>query len=62
MQIFGYRPKDNAEQFAAEILRKEPVQDLNNPRHLFHGGAFAAITPGESGLAHRYYARGKRVE
>ena len=61
--FLGYRPKDNAEQFAAEILQKEPAQDLNNPRHLYHGGAFAAITPGESGLAHMDIVKdAKKVE
>ena len=49
--FLGYRPKDNAEQFAKDVLASEDVQDLNDKRHLYHGGAFAAITPGESGLA-----------
>ncbi len=51
-QFLGYRPKDNAEQFAKEILAKEPLQNLNDPTFLYHGGPFAAVTPGDSGLAH----------
>lgn len=50
-KFLGYKPKDNAEKFAKEILAAEAVQDLNNPRYMYHGGAFAAITPGNSGLA-----------
>lgn len=47
----GYRPKDNAEQFAEEILAKTPPLDLNDPEHLTLGGPFAAIELGNSGLA-----------
>nr|WP_306267676.1 NAD(P)-dependent oxidoreductase [Pararhizobium sp. IMCC3301] len=47
----GYRPKDNAEQFAAQILATEPVQDLSDPKNLYHGGPFAAVSLGESGVA-----------
>lgn len=50
-RFLGYRPKDNAEQFAAEILEKEPQQDLNDPAFLYQGGPFAAVKPGDSGLA-----------
>ena len=49
--FLGYRPKDNAEQFAADILAATEPQDLNDPTYLYHGGPFAAVTPGHSGLA-----------
>ena len=47
----GYRPKDNAEQFAAEILAAEPPMDPQNPSHMCHGGPFAGVDLGKSGLA-----------
>ncbi len=49
--FLGYRPKDNAEQFATQILAEEAPQDLNDPTYLYHGGPFAAVVPGNSGLA-----------
>jgi len=49
--FLGYRPKDNAEQFADEILAAEPPQDVTDPTFLYHGGPFASVTPGNSGLA-----------
>ncbi|MBT4906316.1 MAG: NAD(P)-dependent oxidoreductase [Alphaproteobacteria bacterium] len=50
-RFLGYRPKDNAEQFAESILAETPPQDLNDPAHLYQGGPFAAVEPGKSGLA-----------
>ena len=47
----GYRPKDNAEQFAANILASEPPMDPQNPSHMCHGGPFAGVDLGKSGLA-----------
>lgn len=49
--FLGYRPKDNAEQFAAEILANTPPQDLDDPTHLHLGGAFAKVDLGSSGQA-----------
>ncbi len=49
--FLGYRPKDNAEQFAEKILAEEPPQDVNDPTFLYQGGPFAAVMPGNSGLA-----------
>ena len=49
--FLGYRPKDNAEQFAEKILAESEPQDLNDPTYLYQGGPFAAVTPGNSGLA-----------
>jgi uronate dehydrogenase len=47
----GYRPKDNAEQFAEKILDEAVPSDLNDPEHLFLGGPFASVPLGESGVA-----------
>jgi uronate dehydrogenase len=47
----GYRPKDNAEQFAARILANAPPGDPNDKAQMYHGGPFAAVDIGESGLA-----------
>ena len=47
----GYRPKDNAEVHAAEILAKTPALDPQDPEHACHGGPFARVALGESGLA-----------
>jgi uronate dehydrogenase len=50
--FLGYRPRDNAEQFAEKILRDAPVANLNDQSQMCHGGAFAAVTLGNSGVAH----------
>ncbi|NKB64188.1 MAG: NAD-dependent epimerase/dehydratase family protein [Gammaproteobacteria bacterium] len=47
----GYRPKDNAEQFAEKILAEAPVADPADRAMACHGGPFAAVEPGSSGLA-----------
>lgn len=47
----GYRPKDNAEQFAAQILADEPQHDLNDATYMYQGGPFASVELGSSGLA-----------
>ncbi len=49
--FLGYRPKDNAEQFAGKILAEEPPQDLSDPAQLYQGGPFASVPLGESGVA-----------
>jgi uronate dehydrogenase len=49
--FIGYRPKDNAEQFAAEVLAAEPPMDPQDPNHMCHGGPFAGVELGKSGLA-----------
>lgn len=48
----GYRPTDNAEQYAEEILANAPAADPSDPAQYHHGGAFAKVDLGESGLAH----------
>jgi uronate dehydrogenase len=49
--FLGYRPKDNAEQFAEQILAEAPEANLNDAAQLYHGGPFASVEPGNSGLA-----------
>lgn len=48
--FLGYRPRDNAEQFAAEILAKSPQADPRDPGQMCHGGPFAIVPPGVSGV------------
>jgi len=50
-QYLGYRPKDNAEQFAETILAEAPLADPTDPSQMCHGGPFAVGELGESGLA-----------
>ncbi len=47
----GYRPKDNAEQFAGDILSKGNVADPGDIAQTRLGGPFAAVELGESGMA-----------
>ena len=49
--FLGYRPKDNAEQFAGDILAAAGPADPGDPAQTRHGGPFAAIELGNSGLA-----------
>ncbi len=50
-QYLGYRPKDNAEQFAEKILAEAPLADPTDAAQMCHGGPFAVGELGESGLA-----------
>ena len=47
----GYRPKDNAEDFAKDVFAKSPPANNKDPMHMCIGGPFAAIDLGESGVA-----------
>lgn len=47
----GYRPKDNAEQFAQEIYAEAGPLDPHDPANTFHGGPFASVELGNSGIA-----------
>lgn len=47
----GYRPKDNGEDFAAEILAETGPADLNDLGLTCHGGPFASATLGVSPMA-----------
>lgn len=49
--FLGYRPRDNAEQFAAEILAEAPAADIGDLALTRHGGPFASTKLGSSGLA-----------
>ena len=49
--FLGYQPKDNAEQFAENILAAEPMVDLQDPGAMCHGGPFASVSLGNSGTA-----------
>jgi uronate dehydrogenase len=49
--FLGYRPKDNAEQFAEEILASAPVADPSDAGQMCHGGPFATVALGHSGTA-----------
>lgn len=51
-QHLGYRPKDNAEQFAQKIYAENPPLDPQDPGDMCHGGPFASIELGHSGVAH----------
>lgn len=47
----GYKPKDDAEQFAAEILAAAEPIDNKDPTHACLGGPFASVELGHSGVA-----------
>ena len=49
--FLGYRPKDNAEQFAEAILAEADAADPTDVGTMMHGGPFASITLGQSALA-----------
>ena len=49
--FLGYKPKDNAEQYAQSILADDRHTDNTDPIHMLHGGPFAAIELGTSGIA-----------
>ncbi|MEM6759811.1 MAG: NAD(P)-dependent oxidoreductase [Pseudomonadota bacterium] len=47
----GYRPQDNAEQFAEEIFAAHPPLDPQDPSNACHGGPFAGIELGRSAIS-----------
>jgi uronate dehydrogenase len=49
--FLGYHPKDNAEDVAVEVLANEPPMDPKDLGHMCHGGPFASVDLGKSGLA-----------
>ncbi|THH36939.1 NAD(P)-dependent oxidoreductase [Aliishimia ponticola] len=49
--FLGYRPKDNAEEFAEKVLAEAPEADPTDPAQMCHGGPFASVDLGSSGLA-----------
>ena len=50
-KFLGYRPKDNAEIFANKIFAEQQEANPADLGHTRHGGPFAAVELGESGLA-----------
>ena len=50
-RFLGYRPGDNAEEFASDILANEEPIDPLDPRHNRLGGPFAITELGQSGVA-----------
>ncbi|MCF6231534.1 MAG: NAD(P)-dependent oxidoreductase [Rhodobacteraceae bacterium] len=50
-QFLGYRPQDNAEQFADDILAKSGPLDPLDGAHMCHGGPFATTGLGVSAMA-----------
>ena len=49
--FLGYRPKDNAEQFAPEQFANGGVLDSQDMGNMCHGGPFASVKLGNSGVA-----------
>jgi len=49
--FLGYRPKDNAETYAEDVLANEPQRDPQDAGHMCHGGPFASIPLGEGAVA-----------
>ncbi len=49
--FLGYRPQDNAEQFAAEILAAEGAGDPSDLSQMVHGGPFGTVELGKGGAA-----------
>lgn len=49
--FLGYRPQDNAEQFAAEIFAQEPKGDPTDLAQMVHGGPFGTVALGKGGAA-----------
>lgn len=49
--FLGYKPKDNAENWAKKLLATAPPSDPSDRAQLCIGGPFATIPLGESGLA-----------
>ncbi|MFK5998574.1 MAG: NAD(P)-dependent oxidoreductase [Rhodobacterales bacterium] len=56
----GYRPKDNAEQFAAKVLADAPEPDPQDPAQMRQGGPFASVELGNSGVASMNIVNDKR--
>ena len=49
--FLGYRPRDNAEVFAPRILAEAPAPDTKDLGQMCHGGPFASVGLGSSGMA-----------
>jgi len=60
-QFLGYRPKDNAEQFAAKVLAQAPPANPRDPGQACHGGPFASTPLGVSGVASMNIVNDKKL-
>jgi uronate dehydrogenase len=60
-QFLGYRPKDNAEKFATKIFAEVPASNPNDQGQMCHGGPFASIELGQSGMAKMKIVDDKKV-
>jgi uronate dehydrogenase len=49
--FLGFRPKDNAENWADSLLASAPAADPSDRAQLYLGGPFATVPLGESGVA-----------
>ncbi len=49
--FLGYRPKDNAEEFAEAVLAEAELADPQDKSQMCHGGVFATVELGHSGTA-----------
>lgn len=49
--FLGYKPKDNAEQFADDILASEGAGDPKDLAQMVHGGPFGPVPLGQGGAA-----------
>jgi len=49
--FLGYRPQDNAEDYADKVLGKGMTPDPQDAQHMCLGGPFAIVPLGESGVA-----------
>lgn len=49
--FLGFRPKDNAEQFADVMFAQDGPLDPQDPGHMCQGGPFASVPLGNSGMA-----------
>ena len=58
--FLGYRPKDNAEEFAEEILGKAEPADPTDIGQMCHGGPFASIALGQSAMGKMGIKDGKK--
>ncbi len=58
--FLGYRPHDNAEKFAKDILTNAPAANPADPGQTRHGGPFAALSLGESAASAMAAAKVRR--
>lgn len=57
--FLGYKPQDNAEQFAEKLLAEAPQADPSDLGQLCHGGPFASAPIGSAGIAAQFLTKAK---